>query len=85
MSSRWIYIVAAATLASVPMPALACSVCFGDPNSATAQGVVMGVLALLGVVLCVLGGFAAFAIYLARRASSSAAESIPTPDAAKQV
>jgi hypothetical protein len=54
-------------LGSLPQQASACSVCFGDPASPAAQGLAMGVAALLGVVFVVLGGIAAFFIYLARR------------------
>lgn len=57
-------------LAALPQRAAACSVCFGDPTSPAAQGLAMGVLALLGVVLFVLGGLVAFFIYLARRAAA---------------
>jgi hypothetical protein len=53
--------------ALLPQQASACSVCFGDPASPAAQGLAMGVVALLGVVFVVLGGIAAFFIYLARR------------------
>jgi hypothetical protein len=55
-------------LAVLPQQAAACSVCFGDPGSPAARGLAMGVVALLGVVFVVLGGIAAFFIYLARRA-----------------
>jgi heme/copper-type cytochrome/quinol oxidase subunit 2 len=60
-----------ALLAALPQRAAACSVCFGDPNSPAAQGLAMGVIALLGVVLLVLGGVSAFFIYLARRAAAT--------------
>jgi hypothetical protein len=55
-------------LSLLPQHAAACSVCFGDPASPAARGLAMGVVALLGVVFVVLGGIAAFFIYLARRA-----------------
>jgi hypothetical protein len=57
-------------LALWPQHGSACSVCFGDPASPAAQGLAMGVAALLGVVFVVLGGIAAFFIYLARRAAA---------------
>ena len=60
-------------LAVLPPHAAACSVCFGDPTSPAAKGLAMGVIALLGVVLVVLGGLAAFFIYLARRAAATEA------------
>ena len=80
MSCRWLCALFAAALAALPLPAGACSVCFGDPASPVAQGVVMGVVALLGVVLAVLGGFAAFFVYIARRASSGSAPTKPTTE-----
>ena len=50
-------------------PALACSVCFGDPNSQMTQGVQAGVLVLLGVIGTVLLGLASLLIFWARRAA----------------
>ena len=50
-------------------PALACSVCYGDPNSAMSQGAQAGVLVLLGVVGVVLTGFASLLIFWMRRAA----------------
>ena len=61
------YAIALLCFAMLPQHASACSVCFGDPASPAAQGLAMGVAALLGVVFVVLGGIAAFFIYLARR------------------
>ena len=51
-----------------PRVALACPVCFGQSDAPMAQGVNMGIFFLLGVVGVVLAGFAAFFVYLARRA-----------------
>ncbi len=51
-------------------PALACSVCYGDPNSAMTQGAKAGVLVLLGVVGLVLTGLASLLIFWMRRAAS---------------
>ena len=50
-------------------PALACAVCYGDPNSAMTQGAQAGVLVLLGVVGVVLTGFASLLIFWMRRAA----------------
>lgn len=50
-------------------PALACSVCYGDPNSTMVQGAKAGVLALLGVVGVVLTGIASLLIFWMRRAA----------------
>ena len=49
---------------------MACAACAGGKSSdAMAQGMNMGILALLIVVGSVLAGFAAFAVFLARRAA----------------
>ncbi len=50
-------------------PVLACSVCFGDPNSAMVQGAQAGVLVLLGVVCVVLMGLASLLLFWMRRAA----------------
>jgi hypothetical protein len=44
-----------AALASFAPSALACSVCFGDPNSAQSKALATAVLFLLGTVAAVLG------------------------------
>jgi hypothetical protein len=50
--------------------ALACSVCYGDPNSAMSKGAQAGVLVLLGVVGTVLAGIASVLIFWMRRAAN---------------
>ena len=50
-------------------PALACSVCFGDPNSPMTHGVQAGVLVLLAVVGVVLTGLASLLLFWMRRAA----------------
>ncbi len=55
-------------------PALACSVCYGDPNSAMTLGAQAGVLVLLGVVGTVLTGFASLLIFWMRRAANLEAQ-----------
>ena len=47
---------------------LACSVCFGDPQSSLSRGVIAGVLVLLGVVTFVLGWIATLIFVWARKA-----------------
>ncbi len=47
--------------------ALACPVCFRVEESAATDGVVAGVLVLVGVTTVVLGAFARFIIGFARR------------------
>jgi hypothetical protein len=51
-------------------PALACSVCYGDPNSAMSQGAQAGVLVLLGVIGVVLLGLASVLVFWMRRAAN---------------
>jgi hypothetical protein len=55
-------------LVAAPRAALACPVCFGQSDSPLAWGVNMGVFVMLGLVAVVLSAFAAFFIYLMRRA-----------------
>ncbi len=50
-------------------PALACSVCYGDPNSAMTQGAQAGVLVLLGVVGVVLTGLGSLLLFWMHRAA----------------
>ena len=45
----------------------ACAVCFGDPESDMARGVVAGVLVLFGVVVSVLAGVAATGLMWVQR------------------
>ena len=55
-------------------PALACSVCYGDPNSAMSHGARAGVLVLLGVIGVVLLGFASMMVFWMRRAANLASQ-----------
>lgn len=48
--------------------AVACPVCFGQSDGPMAQGVNLAILALLGITVAMLASFAAFFVYLARRA-----------------
>jgi hypothetical protein len=57
-------------LALNPVSAMACSVCYGDPDSNMSKGLGWGILVLLGVVLAVLGGIATFFVYLAKKSST---------------
>ncbi len=70
MTARWIAFLVALCVMAMPHGASACSVCFGDPTSPASKGLAWAVFALLGVVFVVLGGFTAFMIFLARRASA---------------
>ena len=64
--------VLAALLPAHGAPALACSVCFGDPGSAMSKGAVAGVLFLGGVTVFVLGSVAAAIFVCVRRARNLA-------------
>ena len=50
-----------------PEPVLGCAACFGKSDSPLAQGMNMGILALLAVISVVLCGVAGFFVYLSRR------------------
>ncbi len=50
-------------------PVLACSVCYGDPNSAMTHGAQAGVIVLLSVVGVVLTGLASLLLFWVRRAA----------------
>jgi hypothetical protein len=53
---------------AAPRAALACPVCFGQSDSPMAKAINMGIIAMLVVVAGMLASFAAFFIYLNRRA-----------------
>jgi hypothetical protein len=76
LGGRWLVVLLTALLLAVPRAALACPVCFGQSDSPMAKGVNMGIFFLLGVVGLVLAAFAAFFIYLARRARMFADEGV---------
>lgn len=71
---------------SLPGQTLACATCFGKSDSKLAEGLNMGIFALLGLVLLVLGWLAGFFIYLSRRAAAEARAveaAMPTSDSLK--
>src|SRR5262245_66658834 len=61
-----------ALVVAVPRAALACPVCFGQTDSPLASAMNMGIIAMLGIVGGVIGGFAAFIVHLNRRARLAA-------------
>ena len=63
-------ILACLAVASSAQPAIACSVCYGDPNSALAKGVNAGVLVLGGVVSVMLLMIASVFVSWMRRAAA---------------
>jgi hypothetical protein len=62
-------LVVAGTLGS-PSKLLACAVCIGNTESTLRDGMTAGILALLAVALFMMATFAAFFIYLWRKAKS---------------
>ena len=58
----------------IASPAAACSVCYGDPNSAITKGAQAGVLVLLGVIGVVLTGLASLLLFWMRRAANLRAQ-----------
>jgi hypothetical protein len=63
-----------AAVLMIPARAMACAVCYGDPNSLQVQGAEAGVLVLLGVIVTVLlsiAGMILFWILRAKRITQS--------------
>ena len=58
-----------AFLIGMPMAASACTACYGQSDSPMAQGMNWGILSLLAVIGCVLGGVVSFFVYLGIRSS----------------
>jgi hypothetical protein len=72
---------AASALLAAPPSAFACAACVGGKtDSALAAGMNWGIFSLMGVVACVLGGIASFAVVIARRSAS-----VPVPQPKSQV
>jgi hypothetical protein len=70
LTSLWCWLVASLLGVAGTPSAWACATCFGRSDSALAQGMNMGILFLLGVILTVLATLAGFFVYLARRAAA---------------
>jgi hypothetical protein len=56
-----------------PASARACAACYGQSDSPLAQGMNWGIFSLLGTIILVLGGFATFFVYLARKSAAVSA------------
>lgn len=66
---------ATAVLAAfAPAPLFACATCFGQSDSAMAQGMNWGIFTLLGVIISVLASIAGFFVYLIRKEAAQAAK-----------
>jgi len=59
-----------AGLALQPRSLPACAACYGQSDAPMAHGMNWGIVSLLGIIVLVLTGVAAFFVYLARRAVS---------------
>ena len=57
-----------------PGPLVACAACYGQSDSPMAQGMNWAIFSLLAVVAVVLGGVAAFFVYLGRRSAAVPSE-----------
>lgn len=62
LSVALIFAVAVVVLASAG-DAVACAVCYGDPDSPMTKGIVAGVWVLLGCIFTLLTGFASMFLY----------------------
>ncbi|MBM3833243.1 MAG: hypothetical protein FJ403_08220 [Verrucomicrobia bacterium] len=65
-----------------PSAVFACSVCFGNSNSTLSKALHWGVLMMLGLVVCVLAGIAAFFIYVAKRPAAAPDTEAPATESA---
>jgi hypothetical protein len=71
-------------LAAAPVKSLACAACYGaNVDSPMANGMNWGIFTLLGVIVPVLGGFAAFFIYLIHKSEAAAKAAVPQTDSPK--
>jgi len=69
MKSPLLFLLSAALLHWSSRPVQACAACFGKSDSNMAQGMNMGIFALLLVITSVLCGIAGFFVYVARRSA----------------
>src|SRR5690348_3479281 len=67
-----------AGIAASPASVQACAACFGKSDDLMAQGMNMGIFALLIVIVSVLAGIAGVGVFFARRAARLAAATAPT-------
>jgi hypothetical protein len=71
--AKIIFVLGAAILSSQAQ-LFACAACYGASDSPLAKGMNWGIFSLLGVVVCVLGTFATFFVYLAKKSATPPAE-----------
>ena len=72
--SSLMLVVAGAVLVAGTFDSSACATCFGRTDSRLAEGMNMGILALLAVIGSVLAGVVSFFVYVAKRSAACAAE-----------
>ncbi len=72
--STLFFIAGAILLLAGTVDSSACAVCFGRTDSRLAEGMNMGILALLAVIGSVLAGVVSFFVYVAKRSAAHAAE-----------
>lgn len=65
----WMVGALALAMALLPRSAAACAACFGRSDSTMAQGMNMGIITLLIVIVSVLLSIALFFVYILRRGS----------------
>jgi hypothetical protein len=78
--TRPLRLAAAAALVLSAREALACPACFGDAQGPLIDGARLGIWLLLAVTLCLQGAFAAFFLYLRRRARTRGSGAAPDPE-----
>ena len=61
---------------AVQSPILACSVCFGDPNSSLTKGLNVGILSLLAVVFVIWIGVGWFFYQLAKKSRAQLSQTV---------
>jgi hypothetical protein len=57
-------------LVNCPHSLWACAACAGQSDSPMAKGMNWGIMSLLGVVVCVLGGITTFFVYIGKRSQT---------------
>ena len=72
--STLILLAAGAVMVAGTLDSSACATCFGRTDSRLAEGMNMGILALLAVIGSVLAGIVSFFVYVAKRSAACAAE-----------
>jgi hypothetical protein len=78
MSPRHVAATAALVVMGGSASVLACPVCFGAEETSVVDGTKLGILAMLAVTFTVQGAFAAFFLYLRRRAKRMAEADLDT-------